>query len=90
MEGSYNRVYKARDRVPREEFRFLLERLMGQVRYAKSGHGRDIVKLTIYQVTNRCYNRKLLYLVTPQERRHTPILPIGRDIPAKPIWRGGE
>ncbi|ORY33767.1 SAC3/GANP/Nin1/mts3/eIF-3 p25 family-domain-containing protein [Naematelia encephala] len=32
MEGSYNRVYRARDRVPREEFGFLLERLMGTVR----------------------------------------------------------
>ncbi|ORX39816.1 SAC3/GANP/Nin1/mts3/eIF-3 p25 family-domain-containing protein [Kockovaella imperatae] len=32
MEGSYNKVYRARDRVPRPEFGFLLERLMGQVR----------------------------------------------------------
>ncbi|WVF72262.1 hypothetical protein IAT40_007074 [Kwoniella sp. CBS 6097] len=32
MEGAYNKVYRARDRVPREEFGFLLERLMGTVR----------------------------------------------------------
>ncbi|OWZ58528.1 hypothetical protein LQV05_004186 [Cryptococcus neoformans] len=32
MEGSYNKVYRARDRVPRPEFEFLLERLMGTVR----------------------------------------------------------
>lgn len=33
MEGAYNKVYRARDRVPREEFAFLLEKLMGTVRY---------------------------------------------------------
>ncbi len=33
MEGAYNKVYRARERVPREEFGFLLERLMGTVRY---------------------------------------------------------
>ncbi|WRT67072.1 uncharacterized protein IL334_004038 [Kwoniella shivajii] len=32
MEGAYNKVYRAKDRVPREEFGFLLERLMGTVR----------------------------------------------------------
>ncbi|RXK36725.1 26S proteasome regulatory subunit N12 [Tremella mesenterica] len=32
MEGAYNKVYRARERVPREEFAFLLERLMGTVR----------------------------------------------------------
>ena len=32
MEGAYNKVYRARDRVPREEFGFLLEKLMGTVR----------------------------------------------------------
>ncbi|WVQ78039.1 hypothetical protein IAT38_000120 [Cryptococcus sp. DSM 104549] len=32
MEGAYNKVYRARDRVPRVEFEFLLERLMGTVR----------------------------------------------------------
>ncbi|CAD6572918.1 MAG: hypothetical protein TREMPRED_000689 [Tremellales sp. Tagirdzhanova-0007] len=32
MEGAYNKVYRARERVPREEFGFLLERLMGTVR----------------------------------------------------------
>lgn len=33
MEGAYNKVYRARERVPREEYAFLLERLMGTVRY---------------------------------------------------------
>ncbi|WVO12818.1 hypothetical protein L204_100426 [Cryptococcus depauperatus] len=32
MEGAYNKVYRAKDRVPRVEFGFLLERLMGTVR----------------------------------------------------------
>jgi 26S proteasome regulatory subunit N12 len=32
MEGAYNKVYRARERVPREEFGFLLEKLMGTVR----------------------------------------------------------
>ncbi|ODN84750.1 hypothetical protein L202_00628 [Cryptococcus amylolentus CBS 6039] len=32
MEGAYNKVYRAKDRVPRPEFEFLLERLMGTVR----------------------------------------------------------
>ncbi|WWC61184.1 uncharacterized protein I303_103764 [Kwoniella dejecticola CBS 10117] len=32
MEGAYNKVYRAKDRVPREEFGFLLEKLMGTVR----------------------------------------------------------
>jgi hypothetical protein len=36
MEGAYNKVYRARDRVPREEFAFLLEKLMGTVRYVFS------------------------------------------------------
>lgn len=35
MEGAYNKVYRARERVPREEFGFLLERLMGTVRLVK-------------------------------------------------------
>ena len=33
MEGAYNKVYRARERVPRQEFGFLLERLMLTVRY---------------------------------------------------------
>ena len=32
MEGQYNRVYRARDRVPRPEYAFLLDRLVAQVR----------------------------------------------------------
>lgn len=32
MEGAYNKVYRARERVPRQEFGFLLERLMLTVR----------------------------------------------------------
>lgn len=32
MEGQYNRVYRAKDRVPRPEFAFLLDRLVSQVR----------------------------------------------------------
>ena len=32
MEGQYNRVYRAKDRVPRPEFGFLLDRLISQVR----------------------------------------------------------
>lgn len=36
MEGQYNRVYRAKDRVPRPEFGFLLDRLVSQVRSAIS------------------------------------------------------
>ena len=36
MEGAYNKVYRARERVPREEYAFLLERLMGTVRYVSA------------------------------------------------------
>ena len=36
MEGAYNKVYRAHGRVPREEFSFLLERLMETLRYARS------------------------------------------------------
>ncbi|KAK1925020.1 26S proteasome non-ATPase regulatory subunit 8 [Papiliotrema laurentii] len=32
MEGQYNRVYRARDRVPRPEYSYLLDRLVSQVR----------------------------------------------------------
>jgi 26S proteasome regulatory subunit N12 len=32
MEGAYNKVYRAKDRVPRPEFGFLLDKLMGTVR----------------------------------------------------------
>ncbi|EKD02718.1 26S proteasome non-ATPase regulatory subunit 8 [Trichosporon asahii var. asahii CBS 8904] len=32
MEGAYNKIYRARDRVPREEYAVLLERLMGTIR----------------------------------------------------------
>lgn len=32
MEGQYNKVYRARDRVPRPEYTFLLERLVTQTR----------------------------------------------------------
>ena len=32
MEGAYNKVYRARDRVPRPEFGFLLEMLMSTIR----------------------------------------------------------
>lgn len=35
MEGAYNKVYRARDRVPRPEFGFLLEKLMGTVRWVE-------------------------------------------------------
>jgi hypothetical protein len=33
MEGQYNKVYRARDRVPRPEYTFLLERLVTQTRF---------------------------------------------------------
>lgn len=37
MEGQYNKVYRARDRVPRPEYTFLLERLVCQTRYVPPG-----------------------------------------------------
>ena len=33
MEGQYNKVYRARDRVPRPEYTFLLARLVAQIRF---------------------------------------------------------
>jgi 26S proteasome regulatory subunit N12 len=32
MEGAYNKVYKARERVPREEYGVVLENLMATLR----------------------------------------------------------
>lgn len=32
MEGAYNKIYRARERVPREEYKILLDRLMGTIR----------------------------------------------------------
>lgn len=32
MEGAYNKIYRARERVPREEYMVLLDRLMGTIR----------------------------------------------------------
>ncbi|BEI83487.1 hypothetical protein CcaverHIS002_0400910 [Cutaneotrichosporon cavernicola] len=32
MEGAYNKIYRARERVPREEYAVLLDRLMGTIR----------------------------------------------------------
>lgn len=32
MEGAYNKIYRARERVPREEYTVLLDRLMGTIR----------------------------------------------------------
>ena len=32
MEGSYLKIYRAKDRVPREEFQYLLQRLWSTMR----------------------------------------------------------
>jgi 26S proteasome regulatory subunit N12 len=54
MEGQYNRVYRARDRVPRPEYSYLLDRLVSQVRcvtknciFPGPAHGRNQIASTM-------------------------------------------
>jgi hypothetical protein len=41
MEGAYNKVYHARERLPREEYEVLIDTLLTTVRYAKLQRGTD-------------------------------------------------